>query len=351
MPVVDKERPVLVTGASGYIASWIVRFLLEEGHEVHATVRDKHKPEKVGHLTEIAQREAGTLHLFEADLLQPGSFTEAMKGCGLVIHTASPFQLDTKDPQRSLVDPALEGTRNVLETAKSTAGVQRVVLTSSVAAIYGDAIELEEAPDGVLTEAQWNESSTLKHQPYSYSKTLAEREAWKISGTQTAWDLVTINPSFVMGPSLSQRTDGTSTQFIQSIANGQFKAGAPDLYFGVVDVREVARGHLLAGFLPEAEGRHIVSASEHSILEMSGMLREAYGNKYPFPQKLLPNFLLYLFGPFQGFNWKFLRRNLGYPLRFNNRKSRAKLGLKYRPVAETLREHLRQLENDGLLKT
>jgi hypothetical protein len=79
------------------------------------------------------------------------------------------------------------------------------------------------------------------------------------------------------------------------------------------------------------------------------MLRESYGDKYPFPKKLLPNIFLYLFGPFQGFSWNFLRRNLGYPLRFNNRKSRAKLELKYRPVAETLREHIQQLEKDGLL--
>lgn len=79
------------------------------------------------------------------------------------------------------------------------------------------------------------------------------------------------------------------------------------------------------------------------------MLREALGAQYPFPKKKLPNFLLYLFGPFQGFSWKYLRRNLGYPLRFNNRKSRAKLGLKYRSVAETLREHIQQLEKDRLL--
>lgn len=350
MPVIDKERPVLVTGASGYIASWIVRFLLEEGHTVHATVRDQSKTEKVAHLTEIASRESGQLRLFEADLLKAGSFSEAMEGCALVIHTASPFQLNTKDPQRSLIDPALKGTRNVLETAKQTPGVQRVVLTSSVAAIYGDAIELESAPGQVFTEEQWNESSSLQHQPYSYSKTLAEQEAWKIAGTQPEWDLVVINPSFVMGPSLSQRVDGASAQFMQSMGNGQFKAGAPDLYFGVVDVREVARAHLLAGFLSEAEGRHILVASAHSVLEMGAMLREALGDQYPFPKKKLPNFLLYLFGPFQGFSWKYLRRNLGYPLRFNNRKSRAKLGLKYRPVAETLREHIQQLDKDGLLR-
>lgn len=350
MTVIDKEQPVLVTGASGYIASWIVRFLLEEGHNVHATVRDKNKSEKVAHLKAIASQESGTLKLFEADLLKPNSFANAMEGCGLVIHTASPFQLNVKDPQRSLVDPALKGTRNILETAKSTPSVQRVVLTSSVVSIYGDAKELEGTSDGVFTEAHWNATSTLKHQPYSYSKTVAEREAWAIAETQNQWDLVTINPSFVMGPALSSRTDGTSTNFMQSMAKGQFKAGAPNLNFGLVDVRDVARAHILAGFLPEAEGRHIVSAGENSVLEMGEMLRTAFGDRYPFPTKLLPNFLLYLFGPTQGFSWKFLRENLGYPLHFNNRKSRAKLGLKYRPVAETLREHLEQLERDGLLK-
>lgn len=323
--------------------------LLEEGHDVHATVRDASNPEKVGHLTEIDKQEAGSLRLFEADLLEPGAFAKAMEGCALVLHTASPFRIDAKNPQQDLIKPALEGTRNVLETAKKVPTVQRVVLTSSVAAIYGDAVELEEAPEGIFTEEQWNETSSVKHQAYAYSKTVAEREAWKLAGTQAQWDLVAINPSFVMGPALSKRTDGTSTRFMQSLANGAFKQGAPELYFGVADVRDVARAHLLAGFLPHAEGRHIVSAAEHSILEMADLLRGAFGGRYPFPKKRLPSMLLYLFGPFQGFSWRFLRRNLGYPLRFNNRKSRAQLGLKYRPVAETLTEHLKQLERDGLV--
>ncbi len=349
MPVIDKEKPVLVTGASGYIASWIVRFLLEEGHDVRATVRDTSNSEKIAHLSEIAKAEAGTLRLFEADLLQPGSFAKAMEGCALVLHTASPFQIGAKNPQQELIEPALQGTRNVLETAKAVPTVQRVVLTSSVAAIYGDAVELEEAPEGIFTEEQWNETSSVKHQAYAYSKTVAERKAWKIAGTQAQWDLVVVNPAFVMGPALSQRTDGTSTRFMQSMAGGSFKAGAPELYFGVVDVREVARAHLLAGLLPEAEGRHIIAAAEHSILEMADLLRGAFGDRYPLPKKRLPSVLLYLFGPFQGFSWRFLRRNLGYPLRFNNRKSRARLGLRYRPVAETLTEHLQQLEKDGLV--
>lgn len=349
MPSINKDKPILVTGGSGYIASWIVKYLLESGHRVHATVRDTSRADKVAHLQAIAEQAPGSLHLFEADLLEMGSFAEAMEGCELVMHTASPFQLDVKDPQKSLVDPALQGTRNVLETCKATPSVKRVVLTSSVAAIYGDAIELKDAPNGIFTESQWNESSSLSHQPYSYSKTVAEREAWKIAGGQTQWDLVTINPSFVMGPALSQRTDGTSADFMRSMADGRFKMGVPALNFGVVDVRDVAQAHILAGYTEQAEGRHIVSATDHSMLEMAEMLRQRFGDKYPFPKRELPRLLLFAVGPTQGFSWKFLKRNLGYALRFDHQKSKQALGMEYRPVADTLAAHLEQLEQDGLL--
>lgn len=349
MPSINKDKPILVTGGSGYIASWIVKYLLESGHQVHATVRDTSRADKVAHLQAIADKAPGSLHLFEADLLEMGSFAKAMKGCELVMHTASPFQIDVKDPQKSLVDPALQGTRNVLETCKATPSVKRVVLTSSVAAIYGDAVELKDAPNGIFTEAQWNESSSLSHQPYSYSKTVAEREAWKIAGGQTQWDLVTINPSFVMGPALSQRTDGTSTDFMRSMADGRFKMGVPALSFGVVDVRDVAQAHILAGYTEQAEGRHIVSATDHSMLEMAEMLRHGFGDKYPFPKRELPRLLLFAVGPTQGFPWKFLKRNLGYALRFDHQKSKQALSMEYRPVADTLAAHLEQLEQDGLL--
>lgn len=349
MPSINKDKPILVTGGSGYIASWIVKYLLESGHQVHATVRDTSRADKVAHLQAIAEQAPGSLHLFEADLLEMGSFAEAMKGCELVMHTASPFQIDVKDPQKSLVDPALQGTRNVLETCKATPSVKRVVLTSSVAAIYGDAVELKDAPNGIFTEAQWNESSSLSHQPYSYSKTVAEREAWKIAGGQTQWDLVTINPSFVMGPALSQRTDGTSTDFMRSMADGRFKMGVPALSFGVVDVRDVAQAHILVGYTEQAEGRHIVSAAEHTMLEMGEMLRQRFGDKHPFPKRELPRLLLFAVGPTQGFSWKFLKRNLGYALHFDHQKSKQALGVEYRPIADTLAAHLEQLAQDGLL--
>lgn len=350
MTNIDTSRPVLVTGASGYIASWIVKYLLEKGYTVHGTVRDKEKRYKVAHLMEIADNAPGALQLFEADLLHPGSFQKAMEGCELVLHTASPFFIQgVKDPKKELVEPALQGTRNVLETANQTPTVKRVVLTSSVAAIYGDAIELEDKASGKFTEEDWNASSDLRNQPYNYSKTLAEKEAWAMVEEQDRWDLVVLNPAFVLGPTLSERTDSTSTEFVLNLINGQFATGAPDLYFGVVDVRDVAQAHIKAGFRPEVEGRHILSSRELSVVEMARILREQYDGKYKIPKGKLPALLLYLFGPFQGFGWGYINRNVGYPVRFDNSRSKEQLDMEYRPVRETLIDQVAQFEEKGMI--
>ncbi|CAM3110620.1 NAD-dependent epimerase/dehydratase family protein [Skermania piniformis] len=115
MTTIDPAAPVLVTGGSGYLASWIVRYLLEDGNTVRATVRNPDKPKGLEHLHKLAEAHPGKLMLHKADLLDDGSYTAAMQGCELVIHTASPFLVGRiDDPQEQLIRPALEGTRNVL---------------------------------------------------------------------------------------------------------------------------------------------------------------------------------------------------------------------------------------------
>lgn len=349
----DLPSPIAVTGASGYIASWIVRYLLEAGVTVHATVRDKTRDEKVSHLTRIADElgdRGGRLELFDADLLEPGSFDAAVEGCAVVMHTASPFFLaGIKDAKKQLVEPALQGTRNVLEACNRASSVTKVVLTSSVAAIYSDNADREGAPGGVFDETVWNESSSLEHNPYSYSKTVAEREAWKIAEAQSRWTLAVINPSFVLGPSLSTRKDSTSIGMLRQMTDGTFRFGAPELHVGMVDVREVAMAHLLAAARSEAQGRHILSNRTVSFIDMGNILRAELGDRYPFPKGKIPRPLLYVLGPLQGLSWKYLGRNLGIPIEFDNRRSREELGVAYRPVAETLREAIEQLERDGLV--
>ena len=172
---------VAVTGASGYIASWIVKGLLDEGVEVHATVRDPTRADRVDHLKAAAAEAPGELKIFAADLLEEGSFEAAFEGCEGVIHSASPFFIrGFKDAQEELITPALEGTRNVLGAVEGHGGIGRVVLTSSVVAMYGDAAEIK-ARGGVFTAEHWNETSDVSHNAYGYSTTVAEREAWKLA--------------------------------------------------------------------------------------------------------------------------------------------------------------------------
>ena len=342
------QTPILVTGISGYIASWIVKLLLEEGLTVHGTVRDITKTEKYQHLLDIEKASNGTLKVFEADLLDKGSFEKGMINCEIVIHTASPFiATNVKDGENILVKPALEGTRNVLNTANQINSVKRVVLTSSVVATLGDSID---AIGKKITEADWNTSSTVKHRAYAYSKTVAEKEAWKIAKSQNQWDLVVINPGFVMRPSLTKRKDSTSIGFMRSLAKGTYKMGVPELYFGLVDVRDVAKAHLQAAFTPEAQGRHITSNETVGFLDFANFIRAEFGSKYPLPKSYLPKAMLYLFGPLQGITWKFIKNNIGFAPIFDNTKSKEQLNIKYRPVEKTITDHFQQLLNDGLIK-
>ncbi len=349
--MIDQKKPILVTGGSGYIASWIVRYLLEEGHQVRATIRDKKNTKKVQHLETINSETKGELELFEADLNVEGSFDQAIKGCELVIHTASPFVIGkVKNPLKDLIEPAENGTKNVLDGVNRVGGVKRVVLTSSVAAIYSDSIDIGQTPEGVFNEECWNTKSTLKHNPYSYSKTLAEKKAWEIHDKQNDWDLVTINPSFVLGPSLSQRIDGASVDFMRSLVNGKLATGVPKTEMGIVDVRDVAKAHIKAGLKPEAKGRHILAAKSISILEMAKALRENFDSKYKIPKNEVPKFMFYILGPIiAGLSWEWVSKNIGYEIKFDNSKSIKELGIQYKDAKETLVSHIEQLEKFDLI--
>ncbi|MGH3459175.1 SDR family oxidoreductase [Aeromicrobium sp.] len=347
---IDRSAPVLVTGGNGYIASWLVRYLLEDGIDVHATVRDPSNDTKVGHLKQLAKDTPGTLTLLAADLVQDGSFDEAMAGCELVMHTASPFALSVKDPQQDLVDPAVQGTRNVLESANRVNSVKRVVLTSSVVSIYGDARDLEQAPGDVFTEDDWNTTSTLSHQPYSYSKVVAERAAWKIAEAQDRWDLVVINPGFVLGPSLTTASDSASISTIMQFVDGRLLMGAPALEVGVVDVRDVALAHIKAGFTPAAAGRHICVNRSMTFMDVGRVLRRQFGGRYLFPRLEAPKAMIWLAAPIGGVTRKYVATNVGYPLRFDTSKSRTELGMEFRPTETTIVEHFEQLIDDGIVR-
>ncbi|MEM6868974.1 MAG: NAD-dependent epimerase/dehydratase family protein, partial [Cyanobacteria bacterium P01_C01_bin.121] len=311
--IYNTSAPVLVTGATGYVAGWLVKRLLDEGFTVHATVRNPDNADKLKYLNSLADSAPGSIKYFKADLLSEGAFAEAMQGCEVVFHTASPFSMSVKDPQKDLIEPAQQGTRNVLNQATQTESVQRVVVTSSCAAIYGDVADLADAKGDQFTEEDWNTSSSLTHQPYSYSKTLAEKAAWEIANAQDRWRLVIINPSLVVGPGINPNATSASFDLVKQFGDGTMKAGMVDLSIGAVDVRDVAEAHMAAGFNPAAHGRYITSGYNTSFPEFAKVLRKRFGDTYPFPTQTLPKWLVWTIGPFlnEGTTRKFIDRNIG----------------------------------------
>jgi nucleoside-diphosphate-sugar epimerase len=250
----------VVTGASGFIATELVKQLLEKGYNVRATVRSISNKDKVAHLEKLADALPGTLALHEADLLKEGSFDEVVKGADFVFHTASPFLSSHEDPYKELIEPAVNGTKNVLgAVAKNKSSVKRTVLTSSFAAVAKAKAGPSNPPR--YTEKDWNDESTAEDGAYRASKALAEKAAWEISKKE-GFELAVINPTFVLGPIISGRTDATSIQKVKSILEG----GDPTIIAWVCDVRDIARAHILAAETPSAKGqRFIVSqADTHS---------------------------------------------------------------------------------------
>jgi nucleoside-diphosphate-sugar epimerase len=347
----ESKSPVLVTGANGYVASWLVKMLLDAGYTVHATVRDKSNPSKVSHLQKAAEPYPDKLKLFNADLFDDGAFDIAMQDCEWVFHTASPFLVrGITDPQKQLIEPALQGTRNVLNAANRTDSVKRVILTSSVVAIYGDNIDMQKINHGLpFTEDNWNKTSSADHQPYPYSKKLAEEEAWNMAKNQNRWDLVVTNPGLVLGPSLAKASDSTSLSTMLELVNGKLKTGVPNLRFPVVDVRDVALAHINAAEMSNAKGRHILVNQSISLLEMAKILRAKYGSKYAFPRWQVPKFIFWLVAPFFGVSRKFVSTNVGHSIEFENSKAKTDLNIAFRSVEETLIDHCQQIIDDGLV--
>jgi dihydroflavonol-4-reductase len=335
---------VCVTGASGFVASWLVRELLERGIAVRGTVRRVAGADHLRALPGAAEH----LELVEADLNQPGSFEPAVRGCAVVFHTASPYVIQVADPQRDLVDPAVNGTLGVLRACAAAPGVMRVVLTSSMAAVTDEPDESR-----VLTEADWNEKSTLQRNPYYFSKTLAERAAWTfMEREKPRFDLVALNPFMIIGPSLSPGLN-VSNKIVADMVNGVYP-GILSMTWGIVDVRDVAHAHVRAAEVESAKGRYLlVQEPAVSMRTIVGWLREAgYGNGTKLPSRAMDNAIgnllvrlnSYVQPPGVG---SYLRTHIGRVPRYDASKARKELGLTLRPTRETVLDTARDLERQG----
>jgi len=263
-------KTVCVTGASGFIASWLVKMLLERGYTVKGTIRNPEKAKDLLLLPGATER----LQLVQADLMEPGAFDSVVQGCDGVFHTASPVSFTVVDPEAELLDPAVKGTLNVLESCSKASGLQRVVLTSSVAAI-----SYSPNRPSFVDESAWSDLDYNRNNKnwYTLSKILAEQAAWDYAKKHNL-DLVVINPSGVFGPVL-QDSVTMGNQIIRDILNGTTKV-FPNQVFGLVGVKDVAMAHILAYEKPEAEGRFICNERVLHIGDLTALLADLYPH-YP----------------------------------------------------------------------
>jgi nucleoside-diphosphate-sugar epimerase len=429
-----KRRPVLVTGVDGYVSGVLANLLLRLGFTVHGTYYNlgddsndqqaaiaqlrtdllssssSAQPPTLGSRAATATAtnlpttddDSSRLTLFYADLMVPGSFDVAMRSCGTVFHTASPFFLtnDWHTVNETLVQPAIQGTANVLRSScggfsnnsgtavgnrgtngsntlsssQSSLSVQRVVLTSSVGAMYCCAAEptdhFSNTTKTVITEHCWNRTASCHHQPYFYSKTCAELTAWIMAGSQTHYTLCTINPSLILGPGIGTyhiiHRSSESVRTILKLAGGWHYTmwfGCPDFAISVVDVRDVAAAHVLAAFSTDnttnngmVAGRFLVSAVDTSTGALAALLRSQFLS-YPIPWTTawwISRWIVAAVAPYlrTGLDRRAVLYNMNCrtDVALDNSKSQIQLGLRYRPVTETLTDMYQQLIQAGVVQ-
>lgn len=286
------ETTVLVTGASGFIAMHCVLQLLEAGYRVRGTVRSREKDEELRAALSSHVELGDRFDTVEADLTVDAGWSDAVAGCRYVLHVASPLPAKPPKDENELILPAREGTLRVLR-ASADAGVERVVLTSSVAAVlYG------RDRSRTFGESEWSNVESSAIGAYEKSKTLAERAAWEFMdqleprADGTRMELAVVNPGLVLGPILSADY-GTSGEVVKKLMDRDFPA-IPNLNWAVVDVRDVAAAHLAAMTVDGAAGhRHILALGNRSMRELAEVLAAHVNPKgYRVPTGKLPSFLL-----------------------------------------------------------
>jgi nucleoside-diphosphate-sugar epimerase len=281
---------VLVTGGTGFVGSHCILQLLAAGHQVRTTVRSLKREGDVRAMLKVGGAEPGDRVSFvAADLEQDAGWPEAVAGCEYVLHVASPFPPNVPRDENELIVPAREGALRVLRASRD-AGVKRVVLTSSFAAIgYGH--KPQTAP---FDETNWTDPSGDDVRPYVKSKTLAERAAWDfIANEGGELELSVINPVGVFGPVLGPDYS-TSILLVQRLMDGAMP-GSPRLYFGIVDVRDVADLHIRAMTHPAAKGERFLAVAGDfmAMRDVAAVLKRRMGTSArKVPTLQLPNWLV-----------------------------------------------------------
>lgn len=327
-----ESKTVLVSGGSGFLGGWCVVELLRRGYRVRTTVRDLAREEDVRAAVGREVDPGERLTVLAANLRDDAGWDEAVAGCDYVLHVASPFPpAQPKDPDELIV-PARDGTLRVLR-AGLDAGVERIVVTSSVAAITGGTKPVS----GALTEENWSDPDNLKMTPYARSKTIAELAAWDFVRERGATErLATVNPGAILGPVLSDDRS-YSLQAIERLLGGI--PGTPRIGFSFVDVRDVADLEIRAMTAPEAGGERFIAAEPFMWMgEVAAVLRERLGeDASKVPTRTVPNLLVRAMGIFDP-SIRSIVGQLGKKTTLSSEKAKTRLGWSPRAIEDTIAE-------------
>lgn len=279
---------VLVTGGSGFVGSHVILQLLSAGHVVRTTVRSLTREDSVRAMLRDAGAEPGErLSFFAANLKRDEGWAEAAAGCDYVMHVASPMPLAAPKTEDEVIVPARDGVLRVLKAARD-AKVKRVVLTSTCGAIYYGHPP-QKAP---FDETSWT-NIRGEMSAYVRSKAISERAAWDFMAAEGgALELSVVNPSGIFGPVLGPDFS-SSIELVKRLMNGA--PGCPQLYFGIVDVRDVADLHLRAMTDPAAKGERFIAVSGEvmSMLDIARVLKARLGDAAKkVPTRQLPNWFV-----------------------------------------------------------
>ena len=342
-------KKVLITGASGYIGKHITLQLLNQGYEVRASVRNLSKSAEVINAVEPGLVDKSKLDkrltFVELDLEKDAGWDVALTGIDVLMHTASPFPIASPKDENELIRPAVEGTLRALRAAKN-AGVKRVILTSSVAAIYGC-----ELPSGKTEydETMWTDvTHPIGEGAYTKSKTLAEKAAWDFVKNQAPEiALTTINPVLVLGAPLDKNF-GSSISLVERVLKGKDPM-LPDMRFSIVDVRDVAQMHVAAISNDATKNERLLAASAtYSFIGIAKYLKSVYPmSKAKTAQA--PSALIKVLSLFDG-DIKTILPMLGKPMLISGAKAKRILGINFIPADVAIRESAEYLVKNGFIK-
>lgn len=333
-----------MTGGSGFIAKHVILQLLNEGFEVRASVRDSSRSADILAVMEAHLRSTDNLEkrltFCVLDLESDTGWDAALEGCRALIHMASPFPLSQPDDEEDLIRPAVDGTLRALGAAQA-AGVDRVVLTSSIVAVSGKRLP---AGRTRYDESDWSDVHSDIVNAYARSKTLAERAAWNFIREFPEMKLTVINPALVLGPPLDGRI-GTSLRIVQRLLSGKDPL-VPRLGFAVVDVRDIAQMHVRALQRDESIGYRFIGAERFVwMVDIAKALKVEYPDRR-ISTREAPDWLLRIFGLFDK-TVKGILPQLGHETPIDNTQAAEVLGIEFIDTRQTIKTTAACLIRDG----